>query len=520
MFVPGFQFATKNVEEPGATKNTLSGENVAKQKRNRIFTNIGLLSNLNPYDKPTSPTCHPYGDIVRIRNILPEYNYISSKKTKLNDDTHRLKNADDNNLSEQKSNIILNNIELSSNNEHSESTHQCNTAISPNSGDTFGWSLVANIDSCDGALSPISRSCVNITHTMPLLPEYKDISYEQTILSEIHPVETTGLIEQQRSTSPKVYAELTNVYNSSLTYANQQIPLDKPISEIGEFLSEPDSDSDSRSDCYGSDKDYSISTDEESNGHDGGPQSPVLEKRTSQSPPNSSANPSTVNEMLTGIINEGILMSKPAVRDNHRVYDKKHACLYCKKLYVKLPQHLEIAHIGKEEVAEYMKLPKNGKERADKIRKLRNKGNYVHNMEVLKNKEGALIVTRRSSKDVSYKSYLPCEYCYGLFHKRKLWRHVRSCPDKFGKATENRRSVISNALLMTPIAPNANDLFSNNILKFMHEGQEKAVIESDPTLCIFGSREAIKHKHLPQQKNHIAFKLRLMARLIIELKKD
>lgn len=38
--------------------------------------------------------------------------------------------------------------------------------------------------------------------------------------------------------------------------------------------------------------------------------------------------------------------------------DRRHFCIYCKKLLVKLPRHLEHAHINEKEVREMCLLPK------------------------------------------------------------------------------------------------------------------------------------------------------------------
>lgn len=54
----------------------------------------------------------------------------------------------------------------------------------------------------------------------------------------------------------------------------------------------------------------------------------------------------------------------------------------------------------------------------------------------------------------------------------------------------------------------------------MRDSEEKTVIFNDATLCILGSKEALRNKALPQQKNHIAHKLRLLAKLILHFKQS
>lgn len=112
------------------------------------------------------------------------------------------------------------------------------------------------------------------------------------------------------------------------------------------------------------------------------------------------------------------------------------------------------------------------------------------------------------------------EYCFALKKKRNLWHHVRQCHDRDGQKSGGKRGVIKNARLLTPVSADATAPFHNNILRHMRDGAEKNFILNDVTLCIFESKEAIRNKSLPQQKNHIPYKLRLLAKLIMHLKES
>lgn len=73
------------------------------------------------------------------------------------------------------------------------------------------------------------------------------------------------------------------------------------------------------------------------------------------------------------------------------------------------------------------------------LEKLRNKGNYEHNQEVMRNQGGTLKVKRRqgpSKISVDTKMHGHCTYCKGMFVHRELWRHSQRCPSKTVSETE------------------------------------------------------------------------------------
>ena len=61
--------------------------------------------------------------------------------------------------------------------------------------------------------------------------------------------------------------------------------------------------------------------------------------------------------------------------------------------------------------------------------KLKNMGNFKHNVEILKRKQDNIIVARRPNKDpIVAKNYLPCVSCFGFYQASELWRHEKNCP--------------------------------------------------------------------------------------------
>ena len=70
------------------------------------------------------------------------------------------------------------------------------------------------------------------------------------------------------------------------------------------------------------------------------------------------------------------------------------------------------------------------KMRLDIIESLHRKGNYNHNIKVLKQGFGELIAKRCPPRETAYKSYFPCLHCLEFYFSKGLYRHVKKCKQK------------------------------------------------------------------------------------------
>ena len=119
-------------------------------------------------------------------------------------------------------------------------------------------------------------------------------------------------------------------------------------------------------------------------------------------------------------------------KNKTRTYDKRQACYYCKKLYLKIARHYKQQHEREREVRIALSFPKGSSNRKKQLEKLRLLGNYHHNLRVLQSKKGELIVSRRpsTSNRCNPNDFLPCSYCLGFIRRQELWKHVKSCKFK------------------------------------------------------------------------------------------
>ena len=109
-------------------------------------------------------------------------------------------------------------------------------------------------------------------------------------------------------------------------------------------------------------------------------------------------------------------------------HDKHHACYYCHHLVTNIWRHYHLQHGAEDEVWRINALK--GKEKKLRINTLRMLGDYCHNVQVLSQKSGELIIVRRpavNKSTPSYADFLPCVGCKGFFSRKELWRHCKTC---------------------------------------------------------------------------------------------
>lgn len=200
-------------------------------------------------------------------------------------------------------------------------------------------------------------------------------------------------------------------------------------------------------------------------------------------------------------------------------------CTVCNTSMTQLPRHLERLHSELPEVAEI--LSKRGKERQLGLLKLRNMGNFKHNISVLESGSGVLRVSRRSGKiPKSADDYLPCVHCFAFYCKDQLWRHVASCPLNKNTLSEEKH-VAENHHRMTCCAAGQLLLegslikkdsnvfdpeFKRAIIDKMHKDGIRLAAISDEIIVSFGQ---VLFKRLgPHRSVDIQQRMRQIARLL------
>lgn len=155
-----------------------------------------------------------------------------------------------------------------------------------------------------------------------------------------------------------------------------------------------------------------------------------------------------------------------------------------------------------------------------KLEVLRLKGNYYHNMKVIKC-GGVLKVFRRPrDTSISYLNYSPCLNCFAFLIKTELWRHNKHCVLKkqgLMKETHNRKlQHESQMLLYSSQDMPVDSTFTDSVLSTMVNDDVSFVVKRDTSIVRYGS---FLFSSLGVQKKHYIFqKMRILGRLLLQLR--
>ncbi len=201
-------------------------------------------------------------------------------------------------------------------------------------------------------------------------------------------------------------------------------------------------------------------------------------------------------------------------------FTNKNYCYVCGQGFTKIARHL-LRHADEEpDIAEAFALPKKSKERKRLLDDLRNRGNYKHNQEVLKNNSGELKLRRRpTTVEANAKTHVHCLYCKAMFKRKEMWRHVARCPSRTmsTSATDGKTRVLSEIALAE--SPFSHKLPSGvwKMLLAMKQDETAFAVQNDFLLIQLAQYLLEKYGNNPDKHDCIRQKLREMGRLLLVL---
>ena len=198
-------------------------------------------------------------------------------------------------------------------------------------------------------------------------------------------------------------------------------------------------------------------------------------------------------------------------KSNTSYFDKKPYCYYCGVQQSHIQRHWFSMHREEREVIHVTGLADKNTRR-NYITRLRNLGNHLHNMSVLREGQGELLVTYRSSKVIAATSYVPCEHCFKYLLKKDLYRH--RCPI-MDKKTKGR--VAEKASLLLP-PPNGLSAQVQKIICGMLESDIKLIAKGDRLIMDYATN--LTNGKGPEKKAFIRDKIREIARFLKEIRKQ
>ncbi|XP_060590855.1 uncharacterized protein LOC132745869 isoform X2 [Ruditapes philippinarum] len=206
-------------------------------------------------------------------------------------------------------------------------------------------------------------------------------------------------------------------------------------------------------------------------------------------------------------------------KDGKRVWDKKHACTYCKKQYPKLARHLEQVHANEIDVQRALAFNKNSKERKEVWREIMNRGDFEHNVDVLEKQQGEIIPFKRPSRQVDGLKYVQCATCFGTFRSSVLWRHVKnSHPESVKKTTKLKKHHQVSSAALLPVAGVVADKFRDFILNRMANDKVSLVARNDNDIVRFGQKMFQKTATNHHQNQYVRQKMRELARFLVSVR--
>ena len=154
------------------------------------------------------------------------------------------------------------------------------------------------------------------------------------------------------------------------------------------------------------------------------------------------------------------------------------------------------------------------------------KGDFAHNIKVLK-VGGELKVWRRPNEEgISYQMFTPCTFCLAFVQKHELWRHAAVCPlnEKRGQAGSpkeegNRRKFRQESQMLlfssTDARAECSDRFLKDVMHLMTDDSISFIARRDSLILSYGSFAYTSKGR--SRTACVSQKMRMLARLLKEL---
>lgn len=197
----------------------------------------------------------------------------------------------------------------------------------------------------------------------------------------------------------------------------------------------------------------------------------------------------------------------------------KNYCYVCGEGFLKITRHLKRHADEEPDIAKAVALRKNSKERKKLFGLLRNRGNYKHNQEVLRNNSGELKLKRRPTKPVTAKELLHCPYCKAMYKRNDMWRHAARCDFRTTPkaAAEGRTNVLTEIAFAESPFTQALPENVKKMLLTMKQDRIASAVQNDFLLIQLAQRLSEKCEKNPDKYDYARQKLREMGRLLLVL---
>ncbi|XP_055955463.1 uncharacterized protein LOC126816141 isoform X1 [Patella vulgata] len=215
--------------------------------------------------------------------------------------------------------------------------------------------------------------------------------------------------------------------------------------------------------------------------------------------------------------NEKSFVSTSLNNKEGRKWNRKNCCLFCGKQQAKFVRHLTRKHSKEIEVQKLLSFPKGSSKRLEEAKKLKHLGNYQHNIGVLENGKGELLVAKRPKRrQVSAVSdYAPCVHCKGFFVASLLWRHSKVCESK-DNSLDHKGGALRVGKTLVAVCENSD--WSDDLFLDMKDDEIGMIIKQDKIIRHLGVE--LYKKNSKESLAYVQVKIREIAKLVNALRQN
>ena len=218
-------------------------------------------------------------------------------------------------------------------------------------------------------------------------------------------------------------------------------------------------------------------------------------------------------------------------KKSKRVYNTKHSCMYCSKLVTNMSQHLLGVHRRCPEVRKVAKIrvsdsdspsirKEKQKERKRLFDVLRIKGDNMHNVKVLQQKRGEMLLSKRPREGLDITHYGPCPNCSEWVKLSVLVRHQLKCVSKDEAAPKMTKGemLLQSQILSGAVSDKASSALVDEVFTIMKDDRISREAKTDPIIITLGNEWMIQNiGNRLMRKHYVSYVMRLVARLKIQL---
>lgn len=164
-----------------------------------------------------------------------------------------------------------------------------------------------------------------------------------------------------------------------------------------------------------------------------------------------------------------------------------------------------------------MKLESSSKERKRLINVLRLRGKHQHNVQVIKEQQGEMLLARRSvSHSFCIDDYTPCPNCFEWIRISVLKRHQPHFPVRTYFTVSKGSLIIQSKIITSKIDGNAYKSLVDEVFPIMIEDGVGKVAKTDPLIINLGNQWMQRNVgNRIMRKYYTTSIMRLAARLLI-----